>query len=202
MVRKKLILASVIIIASISGFSFWYFTSFASPSFLPLGEDPKLILPLYQIENIAIIQGFGNLTWGFHNGIDFGVNATTVIVAPHNCVVTWIQFWYNEKGGHWQTNVRLKINQEWELEIAFESWALNETYGQYQRDAIIVEVGQILHVNETIGSLLVHGSGAHIHFGLLTYGTAVCPYRYFTPEAKAIFDAVFPHVNSTASPCV
>ncbi len=203
MANKKMILAAIIIIASVSGFSFWYLNFENTPSFLPLGESPEIILPLYQIENLDAIQGFGQLTPDFyHNGIDFGVNATTVIVAPHNCVVTWIQFWYNDKGGHWQTNVRLKINEEWEIEVVFESWALNETYGQYQRDAIIVEVGQILNVNETIGNLLVHGDGAHIHFGLLTYGTGVCPYQHFTSEAKALFDAVFPYVNYTSSACM
>jgi len=170
---------------------------------LPSGEDPILCLPLYDFSHCDAIQGYGQITPEYyHNGIDFGVNGTTIIVASHAAYVDEIKFWYNEKGGHWQTNVRLWLNSQWMIEIAFESWAVNETYGQMQRDAILVNQGQYVEANQSIGSLLVHGSGAHIHFGIYSNNEDKCPYSYFSPSAKAIFEAHFYSVNYTQHWCM
>jgi hypothetical protein len=158
---------------------------------------------MYELDHLDYMQGFGQILPDYyHNGIDFGVNQTTVFVASHECVVKGIQFYFNERGGHWQTNVGLLINAEWAVWYGFESWALDESIGQLQRQAIIVEVGQHLLANETIGNLLVHGEYAHVHFQINTYDNAVCPYLYFTPEAKSLFDSVFYKINITANICL
>ena len=83
------------------------------------------------------------------------------------------------------------MNSQWEIRTAFESWALNETYGQLQLEAITVTVGQHVSANESLGQLLYHGSGCHIHFGVIQGDTAVCPYPYFTAEAQATFEALY-----------
>ncbi|NVM30038.1 MAG: peptidoglycan DD-metalloendopeptidase family protein, partial [Candidatus Helarchaeota archaeon] len=166
-------------------------------------EDPALLLPMYDFSNNSYIYGYGQLTLDtFHNGIDFGVNSTTAIVAPHAAYVEAVDFWYNDKGGHWQTNVRLWLNHQWKIEIAFESWALNETYGQLQADAIRVNPGQYVEVNQTLGNLLYHGTGAHIHFMISFNNADLCPYTFFTPTSQSIFAAQFALVNYTAHWCM
>ncbi|MHA1651146.1 MAG: M23 family metallopeptidase [Candidatus Helarchaeota archaeon] len=173
------------------------------PDTLSPGKDPILCLPLYDFSHCDAIAGFGQVSPDYyHNGIDFGVNDTTAIVAPHAAYIEMIQFWFNEKGGHWQTNIRLWLNSQWTLEIIFESWALNETYGQMQRDAILVSKGQYVEANQTLGSLLVHGPGAHIHFSVYSNDVGQCPYNYFSPSAKATFEAHFYLVNCTQYWCM
>ncbi|MHA1264975.1 MAG: M23 family metallopeptidase [Candidatus Helarchaeota archaeon] len=203
MQKKYLGLIILLGIFGTIGIIYLYNSEFRYPNTLPLGQVPSIELPLYNFSTCNAIQGFGQITPDYyHNGIDFGVNATTPIRAPFAAYVDFIQFWYNDKGGHWQTNVKLWLNSQWEIEIVFESWALNETYGQLQRDAIIVNLGQYVEENQSIGNLLFHGHGAHIHFGIYDNSVAKCPHSYFTSTAKSAFDAYFFSVNYTPSWCM
>ncbi len=202
--KRKTILAVVLIgIICIVGIVVIKFMFYRHPNTLPIGEDPVLILPLYDFTNNTYIYGYGQVRPDtFHNGIDFGVNAPTVIVAPHNAYVDDIKFWYNDKGGHWQTNIRLWLNYQWELEIVFESWAENETYGQLQRDAIPFNTGQYIEANQSLGTLLYHGPGTHIHFSVSSGDTRFCPFTYFSPTAQASFASQFYLVNYTPYWCM
>lgn len=83
----------------------------------------------------------------------------------------------------------------------FESWAANETAGQQQANAIIVKLWDKVDTNQTLGQLLCHGEGCHIHFGGMRGSTALCPYNYWTPGAKAQFDQQFLTRNMTIYPC-
>ncbi|WEU40887.1 MAG: peptidoglycan DD-metalloendopeptidase family protein [Candidatus Odinarchaeum yellowstonii] len=184
-------LGAVVIVACVSGFVVWNIIS-GIPDTLPLDQDPQLILPLYDYSNLTMIQGYGQVEPDrFHNGFDFTVNDTTIIVAPCEAYVQDISFFENEAMNTWQTNLRLRLNSRWSVIIAFESWALNETYGRYQLDAIIVKVGDHVAANQTIGELLHHGSGSHIHFGIIDSGEWVCPYQYFTAEAQSTFQHLY-----------
>jgi hypothetical protein len=83
--------------------------------------------------------------------------------------------------------------------MVFESWALNETFANLQRNTIAATQNRFFAANQTVGNLLVHGSGAHVHFGVLSNGNAICPYDVFSPSAKLTFAAQFFRVNSTPS---
>ena len=85
----------------------------------------------------------------------------------------------------------MKFNDRFEFDCAFESWALNETYADIQRNAINVVEGQIVQRGGILGELLYHGGGTHIHFGMYDLGEAVCAYHYFSGTAKAIFDPLW-----------
>ncbi|HUT79790.1 MAG TPA: M23 family metallopeptidase [Candidatus Bathyarchaeia archaeon] len=154
--------------------------------------DPPLIdFPVENTDIIHIIWGYGMQNGAFHNGIDFGCNASVNIIAWCNMTVLHITTFYNEMGGHWQTNVFLEFNDRFTFDCAFESWALNETFANYQRDAINVVEGQTIQQGEVLGLLLNHGSGTHIHFGMYDLGESVCAYHYYTEEAKNIFDPLW-----------
>ena len=122
-------------------------------------------------------------------GIDFVVNDSTDILA--SCVVEIIEkeMWLN--GDHWQTTLSMKYNDRFIFSIQFESFAQNETYGSYQRDAINVEVGDIVERGEVLGKLLCHGPGTHIDFGLKDQDEDACTYQYFSETAKGIFDTLW-----------
>ncbi len=194
---------AVAIIAGI-GVTVWgviTFSSIFNP--LPMGQDPALELPYNTITTLDSISYFG-LPPGFsydHNGIDFGFNDTTTVVAPCAAIIAQVKFWYNERGGHWQTSLSLHLNSEWGVEMYFESWAANETAGQQQANAVLVKAGDRVDAKQTMGQLLYHGEGCHIHFGVIKSNTAVCPYNYWTQGAKVQFDQQFLTRNMTNSPC-
>ncbi|WEU40874.1 MAG: M23 family metallopeptidase [Candidatus Odinarchaeum yellowstonii] len=196
--KRAAALGVSIIIICVTAFTVWNLLT-SIPDALPEGQNPELMLPLYDYSHLDVIQAYGQIRPDyFHPGFDFGVNDTTVIVAPCDAYVTYINSWYNDKSGHWQTNVGLRLNSKWRIDIVFESWAENETYGALQFQAIIVRVGQFVAANQTIGNLLCHGSYAHIHFGLYFNEEAVCPYPYFTPSAQSTFQELYMKVGQPA----
>lgn len=173
--------------------AFFYYNRFyynRIKDMLPIGEDPILMLPLTNFTHNDMIGGFGQITPEFfHNGIDFGINDTTIVVAAYDAYVSHVQLnWFNDKGGHWQSNVNLRLNKYWTITIPFESWTIDENQGQLQANEIYVKEGQYVKKGEIIGTLLCHGDAAHIHFGLLYNNEAVCPYNYFNSSAKIIFE--------------
>lgn len=154
--------------------------------------DPPIVdFPVENPDVIHILWGYGDQGGDFHNGIDFGCNTSVNILAWCDLTVTDIDTFFNDAGGHWQTNVALEFNERFEFVCAFEPWALNETYANIQRDAINFEVGQTVQRGEVLGELLYQGSGTHIHFGMYDLGESVCAYHYFSETAKAIFDPLW-----------
>ena len=203
MKKKVLAVVLIVIILVVFGSVTLWVVFFRFPNTLTPGEDPVILLPMQDFSHNTNIGGYGQVSPEyFHNGIDFGVNGTTAIVAPHAAYVEDVKFWFNDRGGHWQTNVRLWLNYQWKIEIVFESWALNETYGQLQRDEIVVNVGQYVEANQTLGNLISHGSSTHIHFGIYSNNDDKCPYIYFSTAEKAVFEAQFALVNFSAHWCM
>ncbi|WXG47029.1 MAG: hypothetical protein WED05_10280 [Candidatus Atabeyarchaeum deiterrae] len=198
MSKKKWALVGFTIgLIAFSGVFSW-FMFFRHPWVSPLGVNPAIGLPLYDYSYNNKIAGFGQITpTYYHNGFDFAVNASTTFVAAHEAYVDGIRTWYNDKGGHWQTNVELWINPQWTIEMAFESWALNETYANLQAGQILVSVGEHVMTNQSIGILQHFGDGSHVHFGVGTWGNYICPYDAFTASARATFVTQFYKVNTT-----
>ncbi|NHJ87350.1 MAG: M23 family metallopeptidase [Asgard group archaeon] len=179
----------LVIGGGIGGYTLW--------SFWPAnwsGDPPVIAFPVADPDVIHILGGYGTTPEGwFHNGIDFGCNASVNILAWCDLRVVNVHTWFNDKGGHWQTNLELRYNSKYSFSVPFESWALNETYANLQRDAINVTVGQIVHQGEILGKLLYHGDGCHIHFGMRENGEDVCPYLFFSDDCKVLFDALWIH---------
>jgi hypothetical protein len=165
-------------------------------------DSVQISFPLADTQYINAIQGYGEMTWGdFHNGIDIGVNHSTELIAWCDMRIIALKTWYNEKGGHWQTNIAGAYSWKYKFDVAVESWALNETYGNLQREALIIKVGQTVERGESLGFLLWHGSGTHIHFGLKESGDNVCPYQFMIPSAKSTIDYFFALYGSGGTIC-
>ena len=166
-------------------------------------EPPVLDFPVVNPDVIHVIQGYGDMLWGdFHNGIDFGCNVSVNIVAPCDVRVVGIKTWmYATDPDRWQTSLQMNINWHYTLSIAFESWALNESFGDIQKEAIAVKVNQIVTKGEVLGQLLYHGDGCHIHFMIRHKGEDVCPYQFFSEDAKTLFDSLWVINNIGGNPC-
>jgi len=192
--KKKILLAVLIPIIVISlGIGGLYLGAVIRKNRISNLTAPIIDFPVENSNVVKSIWGYGNQSGDHHNGIDFGCDTSVNIIAWCNLEVIDIETFYNEGGGHWQTNVGLKFNEKYSFVCAFEPWALNETYGYYQHDAIVVEVGQTISRGEVIGELLNYGEGTHIHFGMYddTENVDVCPYHYFSETAKSIFDPIW-----------
>jgi hypothetical protein len=155
-------------------------------------EPPVLEFPVLDTDVIHIIWGYGLHGEFFHGGIDYGCNTSVYIKVPCDVEVIGIETWiYSTDPVLWQTKVQLKFNEKYQIDISFESWAQNETYANFQRDAINVTEGQLLQEGDIIGMLLYHGSGTHIDFALMELGIFTCPYQFFTTEARSIFNTLW-----------
>ncbi len=172
----------------------------------PQNDPAEAPILLFPVENTDVLVAIAAFVWdndsGFlHNGIDFYINDTATIVASCNMTCNGKNLFYNELGDHWQAGASFDINEDYELFIAFESFAENETFGNIQLDAILVEAGQEVTQGEVIGNLLLHRGGAHIHFMLHKNFEPVCPYLYFSEGAKTIFDALWNQIGLENNPC-
>ncbi|MEM2906899.1 MAG: hypothetical protein QW739_02330, partial [Candidatus Odinarchaeota archaeon] len=193
-------LGVVVIVACVSGFAVWNLMS-SIPDTLPEGEDPQLILPVYEYSNLYKIQGFGWVTSDyFHPGFDYVINDTTVIVSPCDAYVNYLNAWYNEISSRWQVNMELRLNKYWRILLAFECYADSEAGAEQQLAAITVSVGQIVSTNQTLGQLLCFSLGdSHLHFTVRYYPDPgnescyedKCPYQYFTQESKIKFEELY-----------
>ncbi len=201
MKRKKkiiLIVSSLLFVVLLSGGGYLLWRVFPPV----LNSNPVVMdLPFKEYNHIDAIQGFGDLGYQFHNGIDYGINASTKFYAWCKLRVTGIRTWFNEKGGHWQTNIQFAYSWKYSFECAFESWALNETYALLQEAALPVKIGQVLEKGDFIGTLMNYGDSAHVHFGIKENHQDVCPYLFLSPSAKIIFDQLFAKVAYTTNPC-
>ena len=163
---------------------------------------PSMGFPIANTDVIHILGGYGPKPWmDLHNGIDYGCNDSVYIIAWCDMRVRGIKFWFNDGGGHWQTNVGLAYNWKYTFDCVFESWALNETYGSLQLAEIYVKVGQKVSRGDVIGKLLYHGSGTHIHFGMKESGNDVCPYLFLSPSAKTLFDTLWAQYGDGGVAC-
>ncbi|MBD3256453.1 MAG: peptidoglycan DD-metalloendopeptidase family protein [Candidatus Lokiarchaeota archaeon] len=136
-----------------------------------------------------------------HNGIDFNVNESSVVLCPHDAYVSDIRFYENEYGNHWQTNVRIRLNSQWYITMKFESWAEDQYNGTLQRNNVSVSVGDKILANQTMGNLLSHGPHSHLHYDVDRSGTYVCPYSYFSPDAQDKFDPIYDRCGESSTPC-
>ncbi|NHJ38408.1 MAG: M23 family metallopeptidase [Asgard group archaeon] len=203
MKRKGKILLGIFIPIIVLGASFGGFILYRKWPATWSRDAPILDFPVENSAVIHIIGGYGYVPWGgFHNGIDFGCNTSVNILASCDVRVIGIRTWlYAYDPDRWQTSVQFTINWAYYLEIAFESWAYNETYANIQREAIDLEIGQIVTRGNILGQLLYHGEGTHIHFMIKYNGNDACPYNYFSNEAKILFDSLFAICGVGGTPC-
>ena len=167
------------------------------PDTLPLGSNPALEFPYNTTEYIMRIQGFSSS----HQGIDLNVNHSVGLVAIHAAYVLVIRTFYNDAGGHWNTNIIFRLNDDWSYEYKLEPWAYDFTNATYQENNLTINVGDKVLTNQSIGILLYLDPECHIDYTLHYRGNPVCQYQYFSTDAKAKFDPLFALYGNQPFPC-
>jgi len=172
------------------------------PEIEPEADPPILEFLFENISQLSRICGYGYIGSNFHNGIDFMINSSASnILAPCNMTMWEKVLVYMSGVDHWAVRTSYTINKDYWMIIGFESFARNETFGNIQLDAILFDVNDTITQGQLIGPLFLHDGSAHIHFGLYKGSDTVCPYQYFSPGAKAIFDYLFPLLSIEDVPC-
>ncbi|NHJ87326.1 MAG: hypothetical protein FK734_17815 [Asgard group archaeon] len=172
------------------------------PNIEPDADPPVLEFLFENTSVISRICGYGYIGSDFHNGIDFIINVSAAtIIAPCNMTMIEKVLVHLVEVDHWAVRTCYQINKDYILMIGFESFARNETFGNIQFNAIAIELNQTVIEGQFIGQLLMHEPSAHIHYGLYKKVDAVCPYEYFSPEAKSIFDYLWVELNSIGDSC-
>ena len=165
---------------------------------LPLGSDPILEFPYNTTEFIHSISGF-NPT---HQGFDLYVNHSVGLLVMHDAYVTNIMTFWNGLGGHYNTNLMFRLNDDWWYEYKLEPSALNLTYAMFQENNLTISIGDKVLTNQSIGPLLYLDRYCHIDYTLYYQDTPICQYPFFSAAAKAIFDPVWARYgNDPGSPC-
>jgi len=203
---KIVLFISISLIVIVGGFlgiaKLLNYIKYNKPPEIESEADPPILEFIFENTSlISKLEGYGYLGSSFHNGIDFFINATAKIIVPYNMTVTEVVLVYLENADHWAVRTSYIINKDYYLIIGFESFARNETFGNIQLDSIIIELNQEITQSQLIGELLIHEPSAHIHFGLYKGVDDVCPYQYFSAEAKAIFDAIWLECHLGDNPC-
>lgn len=155
------------------------------------GEPITMITPYVQESDIDCINEAysesSSCPWGFeHNGVDFfPVTNFVWFQAPAAAEVREVKLWQNPGNNYWQVNVDLKCNDRYSISMGFEPMSGDQADGQIQLTNIVVTVGQQLTQSQPVGRLYLKGGGTHVHFGLYSNDTAVCPESFFTSNARA-----------------
>ena len=204
---KIVLVVSVTVVVLIGGFigiaKLLNYLKYNRPPETEVDADPPVLDFIFEnISHIHRICGYGYIGSNFHNGIDFIINySATNILAPCNMTMSAKELVYMSGVDHWAVKTEFVINEVYWMIIGFESFARNETFGNYQLDAILVDVNDTITKGQLIGPLFIHDGSAHIHFGLYNGSDTVCPYNYFSSTAKAIFDYLFPLLSIEDIPC-
>lgn len=174
----------------------------------PMGiGDISMRLPYSSSSDIGMYtNGFSattNAPWGFvHNGIDL-IPSTNLLPfhAAASGKVVELRLWRNDISLKWQVNVSIQYNSTYTGAYTFETFSTNQSDGQTQLNNIPLSLGRFVSQGDLIGKLLMVGSGAHLHFGLIKNETAICPEPYLTTEARNSLLDMIHHFHPTWNIC-
>ena len=190
---------------------------------------PSLVTPyLNESEMTEIKTGFSSENsispWGYvHDGLDiYPQGDMKPFQASCSGVVDTVQLRQAGAESNWQLEVLINCNDyvadpdsagyfiPLSVDYIFEPMSNIQTDGQAQLDNIMVVEDQAVSKGEIIGYLNVVGEGAHVHFGLLQFGSSafsiygvtpipLCPEPHFSTQSKdsilKLFHVAWPSAN-------
>jgi len=125
-----------------------------------------------------------NCPWGaVHNGLDFGFNnESTVIAAAPGFVeeISWTDT--GPADNVYMIHVSIRFNESIQIGYVFEPWTTNSSGVDRQIEMLDIEEGDWVAKGDTLGEFLKLGISAHIHFAVYD-GEATCPKPFFSDEA-------------------
>jgi hypothetical protein len=174
---------------------------------------PALVTPyVNELDMKEINAGFSsddNSPWGFvHDGIDiYPQGDLKAFQAACSGIVDSVELRQAGVDSNWQVDVLIQCDDyvpdpskggyfiPFSVDYVFEPMSNKKKDGRTQLDDILVGAGDNVSQGEIIGYLEVVGEGAHVHFGLLQFGSSafsafgitsipLCPEPHFSTEAN------------------
>ncbi len=143
--------------------------------------DPSLITPY--VNKTEMVETVGPFS-AIHHGLDlFPLADLASFQAAASGRVERVELFHNPSPDVYQVNVMITYNSAYMASYAFEPCS-DYDVGNSQLALITVSVGQMVNAGDEIGKLLKVVDGSHLDFGLLRDWVGICPYPYFTTEAR------------------
>jgi len=123
-----------------------------------------------------------------HDGIDFMPVADLVpFRSACDGTVSWVDLFFNTGNGLYQGNVLIECSADptGGLIYAFEPMSPDINVGNLQIANITVTDGDPVAAGDLIGNLVISEPGSHLHWGVVSDFTQVCPVPHLTPAVAA-----------------
>ena len=173
-------------------------------------SDISMITPYVSSNQIAGIsrtfsssEGASSSPWGVaHPGLDFSpIRDSVPFRSVCKGIVESITEWQNDISSTWQVNVRIKYNDIYQVDYAFEPASINKADGDSQLARIYVHKGMRVEQGQTIGVLKLCNSSSHVHFMLIKNSNPICPEPYFTEAARDSINNLIHKYHSNWNMC-
>jgi len=150
----------------------------------------------------------GNCPWvppdQLHDGIDF-VPVEDLAEFRSGCdgTVSAVDLYFNPGNGFYQGNVIIECSADPSggLVYAFEPMSPDISVGNQQMSHLAVNVGDPVYSGQHIGSLVVTGPASHLHWGVTSEFTQVCPEPHLYPPVRADLLTLIQRDNPTWNMC-
>jgi murein DD-endopeptidase MepM/ murein hydrolase activator NlpD len=190
-----MVLAIIACVAGGIGFTAWYFYAQngtgADPFFTSGGRyDSSMLNGIGVIyTNRSDIHAFNegystsvNCPWGtIHNGIDYFFNLSSPVIAatPGYVFDVQSQDWGSSTDNRYRFAVNIRFNASIVLIYGFEPWTNSTVLRDVAFALLLVKTGDWVVKGQLLGLFTACSASAHVHFGVLSNGNAVCPRLYF-----------------------
>ena len=150
----------------------------------------------------------GNCPWvppdQLHDGIDFApVEDLVEFRSGCDGTVGAVDLYFNPGNGFYQGNVIIECSADptGGLVYAFEPMSPDISVGNQQMSHIAVNVGDPVYAGEHIGSLVVTDPASHLHWGVISEFTQVCPEPHLYPPVRTDLLTLIQRDNPTWNIC-
>jgi hypothetical protein len=123
-----------------------------------------------------------NCPWGtIHNGIDYFLNISSLVIAaaPGYIISVQSKDWGPQEN-EFRFSISIRFNTSIVLTYGFEPWTNTSTLLTVAMALILVKAGDWVVKGQLLGLFAAYSGSAHIHFGVLVNGNAVCPKGFFS----------------------
>jgi len=168
--------------------------------------------PYYSGDDISWISRIfcqsGNCPWSppdqLHDGIDFAPIGDLVgFRSGCDGTVSAVELYFNPGNGFYQGNVIIECSADSTggLVYAFEPMSPDIAVGNEQMAQLAVDVGVPVVAGGPIGALVVTGPDSHLHWGVISEFTQVCPEPHLTPPVAVDLLTLIQRDNPTWNIC-
>jgi hypothetical protein len=114
-----------------------------------------------------------------------------------------VELYFNPGNGFYQDNVLLECSADptGGLVYAFEPMSSDIGVGNLQMAHIAVNVGDPVSAGDHIGDLVVTGPASHLHWGVISEFTQVCPEPHLYPPVAVDLLTLIQRDNPTRNIC-